>query len=104
MRLRLQRAALAKLLAPPPHRRHAEAGNLRDLPRALALLVKFDDALAEGNRYGLHVPILPQAFPFCKLYYLWMCSSVTRDMTRAALLHSPTYATRQTLREPSSLT
>src|ERR1019366_5130439 len=74
-RWRPQRAARANLLAPPPHRRHAEAGKLRDLPRALALLVKFDDALAEGNTYGLHVPILPQAFPFCKLHYLWKCSS-----------------------------
>ena len=59
MRLRLQLAALAKLLAHPPHRRHAKARKLRDLLRAPALLVKFDDALAERNRYGLHVPTLP---------------------------------------------
>src|SRR5579872_1210579 len=34
----LQRAALAKLLAHAPHRRHAEAGKLRDLLCALAPL------------------------------------------------------------------
>src|SRR5208283_5838563 len=75
MRLGLQRAALAKLLAHAAHRRHAETGKLCDVSRVLALLVKFENALAQGNRYRLHAPTLPQAFTFCKLHYSWKCSS-----------------------------
>src|SRR5579862_8164882 len=75
MRLGLQRAALAKLLAHPAYRRHAEAGKLCDLSRVLALLVKFKNALPQGDGYGSHAPTLPHALAFCKLHYLWKCSS-----------------------------
>src|SRR5271166_2348800 len=51
---RLQRAALAKLLAHAAYRRHTEAAKLRDLLGALAPLVKFQNALAEGNRNSSH--------------------------------------------------
>src|ERR1035437_6802152 len=71
MRLGLQRAALAKLLAHAAHRRHAETGKLCDLSRVLALLVKFKNALPQGDRYGSHAPTLPQALAVLKLLYLW---------------------------------
>src|ERR1035437_8885711 len=76
MRLGLQRAALAKLLAHAAYRRHAETGKLCDLSRVLALLVKFKNALPQGDRYGSHAPTLSQALVFCKLHYLWNCSNV----------------------------
>src|ERR1035438_437802 len=86
MRLGLQRATLAKLLAHAAHRRHAETGKLCDLSRLLALPVKFKNALPQGDRYGSHAPTLPQALVFLKLHYSWKCSSVARERrTRCAL-------------------
>src|SRR5580658_2611700 len=75
MRLGLQRAALAKPLAHAAHRRHTETGKLCDLSRVLALLIKFENALPQGDRYGSHAPTLPQALVFFKLHYLCKCSS-----------------------------
>jgi len=49
MRLGLQRAPLAKLLAHAAHRRQAETRKLCDLSPVLALLVKFKNALPQGN-------------------------------------------------------
>ena len=56
----LQRAALPKPLAHATHRRDAEARKLRDLPRAPAAFVEFQDALADRNRYGSHEHTLIQ--------------------------------------------
>src|ERR1019366_8179095 len=75
MRLGLQRAALAKLLAHAAHRRHAETGKLCDLSRVLALPVKFKNALPQGDRYGSHAPLLPEALGDFKLHYLVKCYS-----------------------------
>jgi len=47
MGLRFHPATLPKLLAHAAHRRHTETRKLRDLPRALAALVKFENPLAK---------------------------------------------------------
>ena len=57
--LRCQRPAGFKVLAHPPHRRHAvtEAGG--NVAGAFALSVKLKNALSHWNRYGLHAKTLP---------------------------------------------
>ena len=57
--LGLQGAAFFEALADPAHGGHAVAEAGRDLGRALALVVKLDDALAEGDGNGFHGQSLP---------------------------------------------
>jgi hypothetical protein len=59
MRPGFQRAALPKLLAHAAHCRHAETRKLRDLPRAPAAIVKFENPLAKWNGYRSHEHTLP---------------------------------------------
>ena len=75
---RLQRAALLKLLAHAAYCGHAKTKKLGNFARALASLVKLQNALAHRNRYGSHEHTVLHIFPFVKLHYLWKRSSVRR--------------------------
>jgi len=73
---RLQRAALLKLLAHAAYCGHAKTKKLGNFARALASLVKLQNALAHRNRYGSHEHTVLHIFPFVKLHYLWKRSKV----------------------------
>lgn len=66
--LRLESAAGFEVLADPAHGRDtvAEAGG--DLGRALALIVKLKDALADSNRDGFHDRSLPPHRNYATLF------------------------------------
>ncbi len=94
MRLGLQRAALLKLLAHAPHRRHAEARKPRDLLRALALLVKFQNALAEGKGDRSHTPQLAIGMHRLSSYIIYGNALMSRFPNWDQILDSQMVSTR----------
>ena len=69
MSLRLQSAAGLEVLAHPPHGSNAVAEAGGDLAGFLALVVKFEDALADADGDGFHGPDLPHPTTIRYMFY-----------------------------------